>query len=75
MPLMAPLWALLGGLLGGFLGGVRALVVGAGVVTLAYWILRTGELSARAGFGSAAFAAWAPCLLLFLGVYLIARRL
>lgn len=75
MPLMAPLWALLGGLLGGFLGGVRALVVGAGVVTLAYWILRTGELAARAGFGSAAFAAWAPCLLLFLGVYLIARRL
>ncbi len=75
LPLMAPLWALLGALLGGRVGGARALLLGAGAVTIAYWILRTGELSARAGFGSAVIAAWSPTLLLALVAFLLVRRL
>ena len=32
----------------------------AAAVAAAYWLLRTGELSARAGLLDPAFAAWAP---------------
>lgn len=65
---MAPLWALLGALLGARLGGAVALAGGAAAVAGAYWLLRTGELSARAGFMSPALAAWAPALVLGLGL-------
>ncbi|MCA9540711.1 MAG: LptF/LptG family permease [Myxococcales bacterium] len=74
LPLMAPLWALLGALLGARRGGVAAVVLSAGVVGLAYWLLRVGELAARAGFGSPAVAAWAPAALLALGVFWLLRR-
>ncbi len=63
-------WALLGAGLGAGLAAGWALPVGAAAVALAYWVLRVGELAARAGFGSAAFAAWAPVLLLSLGAWL-----
>lgn len=64
LPAMAPLWALLGALLGARFGGPAAVALGAGSVAAAYWLLRTGELSARAGFMSPALAAWAPAALL-----------
>ncbi len=73
LPAMAPLWALLGALLGGRFGGARAVLGSAAAVGLAYWFLRTGELSARAGLLSPAIAAWAPLLLLGLGLLLWAR--
>ena len=60
LPVLAVFWALLGGLLGARLGGLRAVLVGAAAVGLAYWILRTGELSARAQMMPAWLAAWAP---------------
>jgi len=60
LPALAPLWALLGALLGAALGGPRATAVAAAAVAAAYWLLRTGELSARAGLLDPAFAAWAP---------------
>ncbi len=68
LPAMAPLWALLGALLGARFGGPGAVAIGAGTVAFAYWFLRTGELSARAGFMSPALAAWAPLALLAAGL-------
>jgi len=64
VPAMAPLWALLGALLGARFGGPPAIASGAACVALAYWFLRTGELTARAGFMSPVLAAWAPALVL-----------
>ncbi|MEZ4475130.1 MAG: LptF/LptG family permease [bacterium] len=66
LPALAPIWALLGGLLGGGLGGRRAVVAGAAAVGAALWLLRTGELTARAGFLAPALAAWAPVALVAL---------
>lgn len=60
LPALAPVWALLGALLGGGLGGRRAVLAGAAVVGAALWLLRTGELTARAGFLAPWAAAWAP---------------
>ena len=66
----APLWALLGALLGGRFGGARAVILGAALVGGAYWLLRTGELAARAGMLWPAWAAWAPtAALLFVTVW------
>lgn len=74
LPAMAPLWALLGALLGARLGGPIAVAGGAGAVALAYWLLRTGELTARAGFMSPALAAWAPAALLALALAWLVHR-
>lgn len=74
LPAMAPLWALLGALLGARLGGVVAVAGGAAGVGLGYWLLRTGELSARAGFMSPVLAAWAPAALLALALGWALRR-
>lgn len=74
LPAMAPLWALLGAVLGARLGGPAAVALGAGAVAAAYWLLRTGELAARAGFMSPALAAWAPALVLALSLAWIWRR-
>lgn len=60
LPALAPVWAVLGALLGGGLGGRRAVLGGAVVVAGAAWLLRTGELTARAGLLAPAVAAWAP---------------
>jgi hypothetical protein len=60
-------WAWLGAALGLGWGPARAVLAGAACVGGAYELLRTGELAARAGFGSPTFAAWAPTLVL-LGV-------
>lgn len=67
LPALAIFWAVLGGLLGARLGGLRAVLSGAVAVGLAYWILRTGELTARAGMMPAWLAAWAPVGLTGLG--------
>lgn len=75
LPAMAPLWALLGALLGAALGGTRAMIIAAAAVAGAWWLLRTGELTARAGLLSPALAAWAPALLLLLAIALVAGRL
>lgn len=75
LPALAPIWAVLGALLGGGLGGRRALVAGAGVVALAAWLLRTGELTARAAFLPAAVAAFAPLVLVALLALWAAVRL
>lgn len=68
LPAMAPLWALLGALLGARLGGAAAVAGGAAAVGAGYWLLRTGELSARAGLMSPWLAAWAPALVLGLAL-------
>lgn len=68
LPAMAPLWAVLGAVLGARLGGVVAVAGGAAAVGLGYWLLRTGELSARAGLMSPALAAWAPAAVLGLAL-------
>lgn len=68
LPAMAPLWALLGALLGARLGGAVAVAGGAAAVGAGYWLLRTGELSARAGLMSPWLAAWAPALVLGLAL-------
>lgn len=61
---LAPLWALWGACLGMALGAARGTVGGVVLVTAAYGLLRSGELSARAGLMSPALAAWAPVLVL-----------
>ena len=63
LPILAVFWAVLGGLLGVRLGGLRAVITGAAAVGVAYWILRTGELTARADMMPAWLAAWAPVAL------------
>ena len=75
LPAMAPLWALLGALLGAAAGGTLAVAVGAGSVACGYWLLRTGELSARAGLLDPGLAAWAPALVLALLLALLGPRL
>ncbi len=74
LPLMAPLWALFGAWLGGRLKPLQALLLGSAALALAYWILRIGELNARAGFSSPLWAAWAPALLLLLTLTWLAQR-
>jgi lipopolysaccharide export LptBFGC system permease protein LptF len=37
---------------------------GTAAVGIGYWVLRTGELTARAGFMSPTVAAWAPFALM-----------
>ncbi len=75
LPALAPLWALLGALLGGALGGAGAVLGSAALVGFAYWLLRAGELTARAGLMSPALAAWAPVLVVGLLLALLAPRL
>lgn len=71
----APLWAVLGALLGGALGGAWATLTGAGVVTITYWLLRTGELAARAGSVEPVLGALAPVLALLLLLAVLGPRL
>jgi lipopolysaccharide export LptBFGC system permease protein LptF len=75
MPALAPLWALLGALLGAALGGLWATLAAAGLVGGGYWVLRSGELAARAGAMSPALAAWLPVMLTALLLALVARPL
>jgi hypothetical protein len=75
MPALAPLWALLGAALGGALGGAWATLAAAAMVGGAYWVLRMGELAARAGDLSPAVAAWTPVALTALTLALLAPRL
>lgn len=63
LPSLALGWALLGAILGVRLGGRAALLAGAGCVGITYWILRIGELNARAELVPPWFAAWAPAAL------------
>ena len=67
---LAPIWALIGACLGMAFGAAWGTVLGAGLVAAAYGLLRTGELSARAGLMSPVLAAWAPVLVL-LGVLIL----
>lgn len=60
LPCLAVGWALLGGLIGIRVGPLRAVAAAAGLVALSYWVLRMGELNARAGMMSPLLAAWAP---------------
>ncbi len=75
MPALAPLWAILGALLGGALGGAWATLAAAATVGGAYWVLRVGELAARAGDLPPALAAWAPVAITALALALLAPRL
>ena len=75
LPALAPLWALLGALLGAPFGGAWATAASAGAVAGAYWLLRTGELSARAGLFDPGLAAWAPFALLACLLLIAAPRL
>lgn len=74
LPAMAPAWALLGAVLGARFGAARAVAGAGAVIALAYWLLRVGELSARAGFMAPWLAAWAPALLLGLALAWAAAR-
>lgn len=67
-------WAWLGAALGLGWGAARAVLLGALGVAGAYELLRTGELAARAGFGSPELAAWAPTLVLVLVAALVWPR-
>ena len=49
MLLVTPIWCVLGLLCGLAYGRLRGLAVCGAAVGVAYWILRKGELSARAG--------------------------
>lgn len=64
LPALSLIWALLGAALGARWGGLRMVAAGAGAVGVGYWILRTGELTARAGMLSPIVAAWAPVALM-----------
>ncbi len=74
LPAMAPAWALLGAVLGARFGAARAVAGAGAAVAVAYWLLRVGELSARAGFMAPWLAAWAPALVLALALTWAATR-
>lgn len=66
LPMLGIGWAILGAVLGVRLGARLAVLVAAGLVGASYWILRVGELNARADFAPPWFAAWAPVMLVAL---------
>ena len=71
MLLVTPIWCLLGLLCGLAYGRLRGLVVCGSAVGLAYWILRKGELAARAGSLAPEWAAWLPVLCMCILVVLL----
>ena len=61
---MALLWGLIGAFLGLKMNGPIVVILSSGIVASSYWVLRTGELAARAGELSPVLAAWSPVLVM-----------
>ncbi len=59
-PALAPIWCLLGALLGARFGAGKSICAAISICAFSYWLLRLGELAARAGFTAPTAAAWLP---------------
>lgn len=72
LPSLAPLWAILAAILAARWGAGVALVSCGGLVVIAHWLMRAGELAARADRFSPVAAAWLPALCVLVGAVCVA---